>query len=95
MGGFHGPTPDWMHFFYSSFTKLFKLLNYANVTKLIDSIDQYSKNIARSQKAALSTSHRLLIVSSCSHQMTFVKKGLKCEFVLLSFDTIIVLELSR
>ena len=31
------------------------------------------KNIARLQKAALSTSHRLSSVSSCSYQMTFVK----------------------
>ena len=52
-------------------------------------------NIARSQKAALSTSRRLSSVSSCSYQMTFVRNGFKCEFVLLNFDTIIVFELSQ
>ena len=54
-----------------------------------DDMDEIS-NIARSQKAAPSTSHWLSSVSSCSYQMTFVKNRFKCEFVLLSFVTIIV-----
>ena len=50
-----------------------------------DDMDEIS-NIARSQKAAPSTSHWLSSVSSCSYQMTFVKNRFKCEFVLSSFE---------
>ena len=53
------------------------------------------RNITRLQKAALSTSHQLSSVSSCSYQMTFVKNGFKCVFVSLNFVRTIVFELSQ
>ena len=55
--------------------------------------EKLNKNMA--QKAALSTSHQMSSVSSFSSQMTFVKNGLKCKFVLLSSVTFIVFELSQ